>query len=245
MEKITINPGTVEVSGNIISDQHGYVEDIMDFESHKCTLSLNSSMSKGWKDFNVYSFQMTMNTSLTNQFNEAIQYCKPTSTSSLFVCEHLDSSFDNTENYLEIIHFMNGYFLKIKEDYVASGVDVTRPFFLLIHQNNVGVELSSSVSKIRFTSNYTAKNTIEAINVGFVFFDKDGLLIENQEGENIVNEATGPTGRLDISTTEIPSNAKYVSVEFSFPDGLQSGDYISLQLNCLLFDSDYSGFIKN
>ena len=55
----------------------------------------------------------------------------------------------------------------------------------------------------------------------------------------------GNKGRCAIKTSKIPAGAKYVSVEFAFPDGVSKGDYISFQLNCLLFNSEYDGFIKN
>lgn len=245
MEKLTINPGRVDVFGNIITNQHGYVEDISDFESHKCTLQAQETIHNGWEEFNVYSFKMELDEYIENQFNEDIQYCTSDSASDLFVCEHLNMTLEESLDYFEVIRFHNGYFLKVKEEYLTDGVDLTSSFFLLIHQDNKGVEIPSGTEKIRFTSNYSAKNTIENISVGFVFFDENGVLIENQEGENIVNEATGPVGRLNIATDEIPDGAKYVSVEFSFPEGVQYGDYIVLQLNCLLFNSDYEGFIKN
>lgn len=243
MEKLTINPGRVDVFGNIITNQHGYVEDISDFESHKCTLTAQKTIVDGWEDFNVYSFKMELDEDIENQFNEDIQYCN--SSDNFFVCEHLDMTLNEVLDSFEVIRFHNGYFLKVKEDYIVDEVDLTSPFFLLIHQNNTGVEIPAGTETITFSSNHDAKNTIDNITVGFVFFDERGVLIGNQEGENIISEATNPNGRLAIFTDEIPEGAKYVSVEFSFPEGMEYGDYIVLQLNCLLFDSDYTGFIKN
>lgn len=246
MEKLTVNPQNVHVNGNFITDQHGYIEDIVDFESYKCTITPNSTVLDGWNNFNIYSFSMNMEEGIYNYFSDAIQYCESSCTDSLFICEHLEDSLTDTSDYFEVLYFRNGIFLKVKSEYVEAGaVDFTQPFFLLIHQDNTGVEIPADTSKIRFTSTYTAKNTITDIRAGFVFFDNNGDLIEYSVGENIVNEGTGTGGRLNIATSTIPANAKYVSVEFQFPEGLNNGDYFSLQLNCLLFNNDYEGFIKN
>lgn len=245
METIKINPEECEIFGNIISNKHGYLEDKNDFESHKCMVSLNNVKPDEWESYNVYSFKLSKDVSLTNRFSEDIQYCMESSLSSLFVCEHFDFNFNPYSDFFEVVPFRNGYTLKVKETYLSENVDLTSPFFLLIHQNNQGVHIPDDASSIVFSSNYDAKNTIESILVGLVFFDNDGKLIENQEIMDIANEGMGNKGRCAIKTSKIPAGAKYVSVEFAFPDGVSKGDYISFQLNCLLFNSEYDGFIKN
>lgn len=245
MEKLTISPQECEIFGNIISNKHGYLEDKNDFESHKCTLSLNNVKNDEWNSYNVYSFKLNKNNSLSNKFDEDIQYCKESSLASLFVCEHFDFDFNPYSEFFDVVPFKNGYTLKVKETYIADNVDLTSPFFLLIHQQNQGVNIPKGAKSIVFSSNYDARNTLESIIVGFVFFDENHNLIENQEIADIANEGMGNIGRCFIKSENIPSNAKYVSVEFAFPDGVSKGDYLSLQLNCLLFDYDYDGFIKN
>lgn len=245
MEKITINPEECEIFGNIISNKHGYLEDKNDFESYKCTISLNKMKSDEWESYNVYSFKLNKNTSLTNKFSEDIQYCSEASLSSLFVCEHFDFDVSPYSDFFDVVPFRNGYTLTVKETYLSDNVDLTAPFFLLIHQNNRGVSIPSGASSIVFSSNYDAKNTIESILVGFVFFDEQGNLIDNQEIVDIANEGMGNKGRCAVKSSNIPSGAKYVSVEFAFPDGVSKGDYISFQLNCIIFNSEYDGFIKN
>nr|WP_278459284.1 hypothetical protein [Methanobrevibacter smithii] len=85
METIKINPEECEIFGNIISNKHGYLEDKNDFESHKCMVSLNNVKPDEWESYNVYSFKLSKDVSLTNRFSEDIQYCMESSLSSLFV----------------------------------------------------------------------------------------------------------------------------------------------------------------
>ena len=138
METIKINPEECEIFGNIISNKHGYLEDKNDFESHKCMVSLNKVKPDEWESYNVYSFKLSKDVSLTNRFSEDIQYCKESSLSSLFVCEHFDFNFNPYSDFFEVVPFRNGYTLKVKETYLSGNVDLTSPFFLLIHQNNKG-----------------------------------------------------------------------------------------------------------
>ena len=72
------------------------------------------------------------------------------------------------------------------------------------------------------------------------------------EAADIADKATGNRGRVGVWATSIPSNAKYVSVEFSFPDGVGRytnnagelvNDYFKMELNTLLFNSHYGGFV--
>lgn len=129
METIKINPEECEIFGNIISNKHGYLEDKNDFESHKCMVSLNNVKPDEWESYNVYSFKLSKDVSLTNRFSEDIQYCMESSLSSLFVCEHFDFNFNPYSDFFEVVPFRNGYTLKVKETYLSENVDLTSPFF--------------------------------------------------------------------------------------------------------------------
>lgn len=258
MEKISVNPDRCRVHGNIIGYKYGYLETDVGFQSHKCQLNINPMQKNGYGDFNVYSFALTKNANLINKFNNNIAYCSETNISAinsfLYVCEHFDTTFDPIESVANIQTFTNGYKIVIKNEYLRDGVDNTAPFYMLIHQGGTGVAIPNGTTRILFSSTYEASPHISNIMVGFVYFDANKQYISSQEITNIANVATGNRGRCNVQTTSIPQNAKYVSVEFSFPNGVGrytnsvgvlKNDYFSMELNCLLFNSTYGGFVKN
>lgn len=257
MEKTSIFPGRCRVHGNIIGYRYGYLETDIGFQSHKSQVLLNRTESSAFEDFDVYSFTLKK-AMLTNRFNDNIAYCKPTTIdqigSFLYVCEHFDSTFDPIESVANINTFNNGYKIVIKNEYLTNGVDNTAPFYMLIHQNGVGCRILDGVNRILFSTTYEASPTIKKIMVGFVYFDANHNYIGSVEVQDITNVATGNRGRCNVQTTNIPSNAKYVSVEFSFPNGVGrytdnagnlKNDYFSMELNCMLFNQTYGGFVKN
>ena len=249
MEKITINPEKCIVYGNVIGYEKGYLESDEDFQSHKCEVSINPMESNGFNPFDVYSFKLTPNNNLINRFNQDIAYCKPASLNSLFVCEHFYER-DKSDILFDVTQFDNGYRLTVKEEYVNDGFDLASPFFLLILQENTGVIIPNGASTVLFSSTISASPYIDSIKVCFVFLDSQGKLLRNTTGIEVSNEATGNNGRIVVST-DIPSGAKYVGVEFLFENGVGKHivdnitvyDYLSLQLNCLLFDESYKGFV--
>ena len=258
MEKISVNPGRCRVFGNIIGYKYGYLETDVGFQSHKCQVALNPTQRKAYDDFDVYSFALTKNQNLVNKFNNSIAYCSETNidviNGFLYVCEHFDSTFDPIESIANIQTFTNGYKLVIKNEYLTNGFDNTSPFYLLIHQNGTGVAIPNGTNRILFSSNYEASPHISRIDVGFVYFDVNHNYIGSVNAANIANVGTGNRGRCNVQSTNIPQNAKYVSVEFSFPNGVGrytntagvlKNDYFSMELNCLLFNSTYGGFVKN
>ena len=257
MEKISVNPGRCLVHGNIIGHKYGYLETDVGFQSHKCQVAINQTQSKGYEDFDVYSFKLTK-ANLINRFNDSIAYCSETNidaiNSFLYVCEHFDSTFDPIDSIATIQTFTNGYKLVIKDSYLVDGVDNTSPFYMLIHQGGTGVKILTGVTRILFSCNYEASPHIDSIKVGFVYFDADHNYISSVEVADIANSGTGNRGRCNVQSTDIPENAKYVSVEFSFPHGVGrytntagvlKNDYFSMELNCLLFNRTYGGFVKN
>ena len=258
MEKISVNPGRCRVHGNIIGYKYGYLETDVGFQSHKCELSVNPTQRNGYSDFDVYSFTLTKNQNLINKFNDAIAYCSETNidqiNSFLYVCEQFDSSFDPIESIANIQTFTNGYKIVIKNEYLVNGVDNAAPFYMLIHQGGTGVSIPNGTNRILFSTTYEASPHISSIMVGFVYFDANHNYISSQEIRDIANVGTGNRGRCSVQTTNIPQNAKYVSVEFSFPNGVGrytnsagvvKNDYFSMELNCLLFNQTYGGFVKN
>lgn len=258
MEKISRHPGRCRVFGNIISNRYGYLENSDGFQSHKCEVSINKTEKKAYEDFNVYSLTLTKNPNLVNQFNDNIAYCKPTSVdaigSFLYVCEHFTNTFDPIESIATINTFTNGYKIVIKDEYLDDGVDKTAPFYLLIHQNGTGVAIPSGTNRILFSTTYQASPAIQSIKCGFVYFDKNHNYISSQEISELANIGTGNRGRCNVQSTSIPANAAYVSVEFSFPKGvgqytntagIVKNDYFSMELNTLLFNQTYGGFVKN
>lgn len=258
MEKLSTNPGRCRVHGNIIGYKYGYLETDVGFQSHKCQLSINPTQRKGYGDFDVYSFALTKNQNLINQFNNAIAYCSETNINVingfLYVCEHFDHTFDPIESIANIQTFTNGYKIVIKNQYLVNGVDNTSPFYMLIHQGGTGVAIPNGTNRILFSTTYEASPHISSIMVGFVYFDANHNYISSEEVRDIANVGTGNRGRCSVQTTNIPSNAKYVSVEFLFPNGVGrytnsagvlKNDYFSMELNCLLFNQTYGGFVKN
>ena len=258
MEKLSTNPGRCRVHGNIIGYKYGYLETDVGFQSHKCQLSINPTQRKGYGDFDVYSFALTKNQNLINQFNNAIAYCSETNINVingfLYVCEHFDNTFDPIESIANIQTFTNGYKIVIKNQYLVNGVDNTSPFYMLIHQGGTGVAIPNGTNRILFSTTYEASPHISSIMVGFVYFDANHNYISSEEVRDIANVGTGNRGRCSVQTTNIPSNAKYVSVEFLFPNGVGrytnsagvlKNDYFSMELNCLLFNQTYGGFVKN
>ena len=259
MDKLVVNPGRCRVHGNIISYKYGYMESKNEFKSHQSEISLNPVENNAYDDFNVYSFHIAMNPQI-NRFNDNIAYCRSANINEigswLYVCEHFNTTFDPINSIATINTFNNGYKITIKDEYLINNQDNTAPFFLLIHQDGTGVSIPNNVDNISFSSNYKASPNIGSIKVGFVFFDENNNFITAQELADIANIGTGNTGRCNVSTYSIPSNAKYVSVEFSFPNGVgryinregQSvNDFFSMELNCLLFNNrtSYGGFVKN
>ena len=254
MEKITINPGKVMVEGNIISNRHGYLQSADDFQAHKCKVSLNNPIGDGWKGFDIYSLRLTADNTLINKFNDDIAYCSEDSLSSLFVCEHF-TDIDNPATIIfDVTRFTDGYRLTVKDEYLEDNKDLTSHFFLVILQDNQGVEIPVNAQSITYSCFYDASSDISSIMVGFVYFDKNGKLISNQEIGDIANAGTGNIGRCNITSYDIPANAKYVGVEFQFPDGVDKhyldagfweNDYFQIQLNCLLFNNTYGGFVRN
>lgn len=260
MEELSVNPGRCRVHGNIIGRKYGYLETLDSFQSHKCQISKNTTESDAYDIFDVYSFTLTKNENLTNLFNDNIAYCSSTTidaiNSWLYVCEHFNTTFDPIESVADIETFTNGYKLIIKDDYIDANTnqDNTAPFHMLIHQAGTGVSIPNNVSRITYSCSYAASPNISSIKVGFVFFDTNHNYISSVEAGDIANVGTGNRGRCNASTTNIPNNAKYVSVEFSFPDGVgrytnsagnSINDYFIIELNCLLFNSQYGGFVKN
>lgn len=258
MEEINVNPNRCRVHGNIIGKKYGYLETMNAFQSHKCKISKNTVQRNAYDDFDVFSFRLTKDGSLINKFNDNIAYCKSTTidavNSWLYVCEHFNTTFDPIESIANINTFTNGYKIVIKDEYLVNGVDNTSPFYLLIHQGGTGVAIPNNASRITFSTNYEASPAIESIMVGFVFFDNNKKYISSLNVADIASVGTANSGRCNVSTTNIPSNAKYVSVEFSFPNGVGKytnsagvlkNDYFSMELNCLLFNSTYGGFVKN
>ena len=416
MEKLSTNPGRCRVHGNIIGYKYGYLETDVGFQSHKCQLAINPTQRKGYGDFDVYSFALTKNQNLINNFNKGIAYCHPqgvldckwfddgtasnhkrswynyndilvidypamydatrvrklednttqryyfynditvstlkingintitnpstiefdvvsivgtiqlslldiggniviqeisanghyklvcdgskvsfyrdnvllaqpkTLTGShfrfafglnnqnegivfknfnictidnwLYTCEHFTTTFDPIESIAEIQTFTNGYKLVIKDEYIdqTTGQDNTSPFYMLIHQDGIGVAIPDGANRILFSTTYEASPHISSIMVGFVYFDENYQYISSEEVIDIANVGTGNRGRCSVQSTNIPSNAKYVSVEFLFPNGVGrytnsagvlKNDYFSMELNCLLFNQTYGGFVKN
>lgn len=258
MDRISVNPDRCRVFGNIIGYKYGYLETMNGFQSHKAEVSLNPTEREAYEDFDVYSFTLKKNANLVNQFNDNIAYCKPTNVdaigSFLYVCEHFENTFDPIESIATIQTFTNGYKIVIKDSYLTNGVDNTAPFYMLIHQNGTGVAIPNGTNRILFSTTYEASPHINRIMVGFVYFDANHNYIRSQEITDIANVGTGNRGRCNVQTTSIPSNAKYVSVEFSFPDGVGRymnnagelrNDYFSMELNTLLFNQTYGGFVKN
>lgn len=236
MEELKQNPQDIKVFGNIISDEYGYLESLKNMMVHQCEVSENKVEIDGWNDNNVYSFRLTKNENLYNHFTEDIKYMR--SAEDMFVCDHLESDLDSLSELFDIEQFMGGLRLTVKSEY--SG---TTPFYLLIHQEDAGVEIPSNVNNILYSANYAASPTIQSIKAGFVFFNQNGLLLENQEIAELVNEGTGSEGRCNVNTSDIPEGSKYVSIEFQFPEGAYAGDYFELSLNSLLFNDDYGGFV--
>lgn len=258
MDEISVNPGRCRVFGNIIGNRYGYLESLDAFQSHKAEVSLNSVENEAFEGFNVYSFTLGRNINLSNGFNDNVAYCKPVTVSSnnswLYVCEHFNTAFDPIESIANIETFTNGYKIILKDEYIDNNRDNTSPFYLMIHQANTGVTIPPNTNRILFSTNYKASPNIDSIMVGFVFFDKNKKYISNTQGIDIASPGTGNRGRCNVQTTTIPSNAKYVSVEFSFPNGVGRytnvdgeliNDYFSMELNCLLFNQTYGGFVKN
>lgn len=258
MEKISRHPGRCRVFGNIISNRYGYLENSDGFQSHKCEVSINPVETNAYEDFNVYSLKLTKNANLINQFNNDIAYCKPTNVdvigSFLYVCEHFSNTFDPIESIAEINTFTNGYKIVVKDEYLNDGVDNTAPFYMLIHQDGTGVAIPSGTNRILFSTTYQASPAITSIMVGFVYFDQNHNYISSKEITDIASVGTGNRGRCNVQTTDIPSNAKYVSVEFHFKNGVGQytnsagvlkNDYFSMELNTLLFNQTYGGFVKN
>ena len=258
MDKISVNPDRCRVFGNIIGYKYGYLETMNGFQSHKAEVSLNPTEMKAYDDFNVYSFTLKKNANLINRFNDNIAYCKPTTVdaigSFLYVCEHFENTFDPIESIATIQPFTNGYKIRIKDSYLVNGVDNTAPFYMLIHQNGTGVAIPNGTNRILFSTTYEASPHISSIMVGFVYFDANHNYISSQEIADISNVGTGNRGRCNVQSTNIPSNAKFVSVEFSFHNGVGRytnnagelrNDYFSMELNTLLFNQTYGGFVKN
>ena len=256
MDKITINPQKCIVYGNVIGYEKGYLESDEDFQSHKCEVSINQRESLGFDPFDVYSFSLTPNNNLSNAFNDNIAFCKPASLNSLFVCEHFYNQ-NKSDVIFDINQFTNGYKFTVKESYLNSNnVDLTAPFFLLILQNNTGVSIPNGASTVLFSSTIDASPYISSIKICFVFLDAQGNLltgvINPTTGIEVGNEATGNNCRISASSS-IPNGAKYVGVEFLFENGVGKHivddvtiyDYLSLELNCLLFDQLYGGFVRN
>ncbi len=258
MEKIIVNPGRCRVHGNIIGNRYGYLETLSGFQSHKCEISRNANENQAYEDFDVYSFTLSKNQNLVNQFNDNIAYCKPTTIddvgSFLYVCEHFDTTFDSIDSIADINTYTNGYKIVVKDSYLTDNRDNTAPFYLLIHQDATGVPITSGVNSILFSTTYEASPAITSIKVGFVFFDANHRYISSHEVAEIADVGTGNRGRINVSTSSIPANAKYVSVEFSFPDGVGRytnnagqlvNDYFKMELNTLLFNQAYGGFVTN
>jgi len=258
MEKISVNPGRCRVHGNIIGNKYGYLETLNGFQSHKCEISRNANESQAYEEFDVFSFTLTKNENLINRFIDDIAYCKPTDVSTigsfLYVCEHFENTFDPVESIATIQTFTNGYKIVVKDEYIKNDRDTTAPFYMLIHQNGTGVAIPSGTSRITFSTTYEASPAINSIKVGFVYFDKNHNYIRSQEVAEIASVGTGNRGRCNVQSTNIPSNAKYVSIEFSFPNGVGryinnagelKNDYFSMELNTLLFNQTYGGFVTN
>lgn len=259
MDKLVVNPGRCRVHGNIIGYKYGYMESKNEFKSHNAEVMLTNPEHNTYEGFNVYHFFLTMNPQI-NQFNDNIAYCRNTTIdeigSWLYVCEHFDMDFDPINAIATVTSFNNGYKITIKDEYLINNHDNTAPFFLLIHQDGTGVSIPDNVNNISFSCNFKASPDIGSIKVGFVFFDENHNFITSQELSDIANIGTGNVGRCNVSTHSIPQNAKYVSVEFSFPngvgryinrDGESVNDFFSMELNCLIFNNrtSYGGFVKN
>lgn len=260
MEEITVNPGRCRVFGNIIGNRYGYLESTEAFQAHNSEVILNTPEQEAFEGFNVYSFTLKKNTNLVNAFNDNVAYCRevtpsnPSGGSWLYVCEHFNTTFDPIESIANIETFTNGYKIVLKDEYIDNNRDNTAPFYLMIHQANTGVVIPPGTNKILFSTNYRASPDIDSIKVGFVYFDSSKRFISSVEVTDIASPGTGNRGRCNVQTSNIPSNAKYVSVEFSFPhgvgrytniDGELLNDYFSMELNCLLFNQTYGGFVKN
>jgi hypothetical protein len=258
LDEISVNPGRCRVFGNIIGNRYGYLESSEGFQSHKAEVSLNAVENEAYEDFNVYSFTLTKNENLVNGFNDDVAYCKSVTPSSnnswLYVCEHFNTAFDPIESIANIETFNNGYKIVLKDEYIDNNRDNTAPFYLMIHQSNTGVVIPSGTNRITFSTSFKASPTIDSIQVGFVFFNSSKQYIGYEPGADIASPGTGNRGRCNVQTTNIPSNAKYVSVEFNFPNGVGRytnvdgellNDYFSMELNCILFNQTYGGFVKN
>ena len=236
MEELKQNPQNTKVYGNIIGDEYGYLESLNNLMVSKCTIQSNKTIYEGWDNNNIYSVRLNKNKDITNSFNDDISYMK--SNTYLYVCDHLESELESLSEIFTIDEFPGGLRLTVKEEYNG-----TNPFYLLIHQDDTGVEIPTNTDNVLYSANYAASPSIESIKAGFVFFNNEGILLENQEIAELVNEGTGSVGRCTLNSDSLPSNSKYVSVEFEFPLGVAAGDYFELSLNTLLFNEDYGGFV--
>ncbi|MDR1018672.1 MAG: hypothetical protein LBM02_08235 [Lachnospiraceae bacterium] len=258
MEQLTVRPREVNIHGNIISNELGYIGNLNFFESKYCTISKIEPVQGELinQEHSIYGIQLQKNINCVNYFSKAMQYCTNDNSVNVLLCDHLEMGDEVNEivynpivgvtDIFDMIQYDKGYVFTVKEDYIdsESGVDPDSPYFLVLHDNNTGVAILENSSTVCYSCEYLTTLDISSVSVNLVFLNSEGHVISLSEPVSLMNSLEGKPYRVKI-TENIPNDASFVSVEFRVPEGLEPNQEIRISKNCLLFDMDYDLFVRN
>lgn len=258
MEELTLRPREVNVHGNIISDELGYIENLNIFESRYCRIShLEFEPEERIGGIhNIYGIKLEKDINCINYFSKAMQYCTNDNSLNILLCDHLEMGDEVNEivyspiigvtDIFDMNQYDKGYIFTVKSEYLDSetGVDPDSPYFLLLHDNNTGVAIPDGVNCVCYSCEYSTSLDTSPVSINFVFMDIDGRIISLSDPIELMNSLEGRSYRLKI-TEQIPNDTAFVSIEFQLPEGLEPNQEIRISKNCLLFDIDYELFVRS
>ena len=254
MENYVGYPSVIHVYGNFITDRHGYFESLDDIESKQCTTE-HLDPGQVVNGVNVYGFKMLKDPEIKNMFSWDMQYSSSDGEVNLFVCDQLNigdpveevvyNTIPGETNKFKVTQYDKGYALMLDSDYYnEKGVNIHEPHVLILLDSNQGVEIPEG--KIRVNYSFDFKTTQPLLNfiLRFVFMDGDKRIIGVSE-EQEIECMPGLEVRRQQIIRNIPNGAKFVAPEFQIPEGITGDEFFYLQKNCLLFDNDFIGFVRN
>jgi len=264
MENYLGYPRVIHVYGNFITDRHGYFESLDDLECKQCTVE---GVDEHYiiNGFSVNAFKMLKDMEIRNMFSFDMQYCSYDGQINLFICDQVNvgdyvddivyNPIPGISDKYNVTSYESGYSFILNPEYIDKengnieylnddGENINEPHFIVLLDFNQGVEIPEEAKKANYSFEFMSAQPMLDFKVKFVFMDKDKKVIGVSEEEGIVCIPGLEVVRQQI-IRPIPVGAKYVAPEFQIPEGLTGDEFFHFNKNCLLFDNDFIGFVRN
>jgi len=257
-------PDVIQVYGNFITDRHGYFESLHDIESKQCTIEHldGGQFFDGW---NIYGFQMLKDIDIRNWFTFDMQYCSYDGEDNLFVCDQLNvgdyvkdvvyTPIPGVTDLFNVKLYDSGYAFALNHGYYdengeyisylnEEGVNNYESHVLILLDGNQGVPILDGANTVNYSFDFKTHQPFLEFLIKFVFMDKDHRVIHISDAQAVEATPGLQVVRQQVIRS-IPPGAKYVAPEFQIPEGMAGDEFFYLAKNCLLFDNNFIGFVRN